>query len=43
MDKVSASQPLDRKFEPQMGHNHDSSYDTRTGCFQEVDFKLRTI
>ena len=25
MDKVSASQPSDRGFEPQTGHDHDSS------------------
>ena len=25
MDKVSASQPRDRGFEPHMGHDHDSS------------------
>ena len=31
MDKVSASQPRDRWFEPHMGHDHDSSFDTSTG------------
>ena len=31
MDKVSASQPRDRGFEPHMGHDHYSSYDTSTG------------
>ena len=31
MDKVSASQPRDRGFEPHTGHDHDSSYDTSTG------------
>ena len=30
-DKVSASQPRDRGFEPQTGHDHDSLYDTSTG------------
>ena len=31
MDKVSASQPRDRGFEPHTGHDHDFSYDTSTG------------
>ena len=31
MDNVSASQPRDHGFEPHMGHDHDSSYDTSTG------------
>ena len=31
MDKVSVSQPWDRWFEPHMGHDHDTSYDTSTG------------
>ena len=35
--KVSASQPLGRGFEPHTCHDHDSSYDTRTGWFQETD------
>ena len=34
MDKVSASQPQDRGFEPRMGDDHDSSYDTSTDWFQ---------
>ena len=37
MDKVSASQSQDSGFEPHMGHDHDSSYDTSTGCFQEAN------
>ena len=40
MDKVSASQPWDQEFEPHMGHDHDSSYDTSTGWFQEVDSRV---
>ena len=39
-DKVSASQPRDRGFEPYTGGDHDSSYDTTTGWFQEVDSRL---
>ena len=31
MHKGSASQPWDCGFEPHMGHDHDSSYDTSTG------------
>ena len=31
MNKVSASQPRDRGFEPLTGHEHNSSYDTSTG------------
>ena len=31
MDKVSASEPQDRGFEPHTGNDHDSSYDTSTG------------
>ena len=39
MDKVSASQHRDRGFESHSGttHDHDSSYDTSTGWFQEAD------
>ena len=33
MDKVSASQPWDRGFEPHTGHGHDYSYDTNTDWF----------
>ena len=40
MDKVSASQPQDRGFEHHTGHEHDSSYDTSTGWFQEVDSRV---
>ena len=40
MDKLSASQTGHRGFEPHMGHNHDSSYDTNTGWFQEVDLRI---
>ena len=36
-DKVSASQPQDGGFEPHTCHDHDSSYDTSTGWFQEAD------
>ena len=32
MDKVSASQPQDHWFESHTGHDHNSSYDTSTGC-----------
>ena len=35
LDKVSASQPRDCGFELHTGHDHGSSYDTSTGCFQE--------
>ena len=35
MDKVSASQPRD--------HDHDSSYDTITGWFQEADSRVINI
>ena len=37
MDKVSAPQPWDRGIEPHTGHDHDPSYDTGTGLFQEAD------
>ena len=40
MDKVSASQPRDREFEPHMYHDHDSSNDTSTGWFQKADFRV---
>ena len=40
MDKVSASQPRDRGFGPQTSHDHDSSYDTSTGWFQEADSRV---
>ena len=40
MDKVSALQPRDRGFEPNMGHNHDSLYDTSTGWFREADLRV---
>ena len=43
MDKVSASQPRDRGFEPHMGHDHDSSYDPSTGWFQEADLRVINI
>ena len=43
MDKVSASQPRDRGFEPHTGHDHDSSYDTSTGWFQEMDSRVINI
>ena len=37
MDKVSASQSQDHGFDPHMGHDHNSSYDTSSGWFQEAD------
>ena len=40
MGEVSASQPWDHGVEPHTGHNHDSSYDTSTGWFQEADSKV---
>ena len=40
MAKVSASPPRDRGFEPQMGHDHDSSFGTSTGWFQEADWRM---
>ena len=40
MDKVSASQPRDPGFEPQTGHDHDSSYDASTGWLQEADSRV---
>ena len=40
LDKVSASQPRGRGFDPHMGHDHDSSYDTSTGWFQEADSRV---
>ena len=36
MDQVSASQPRDHGFEPHIGHDHDSIYDTSTVWFQVV-------
>ena len=39
MDKVSASQPRDRG-KPHAGQDHDSSYDTSTGWFQEADSRV---
>ena len=43
MDKVSASQPRNRGFEPHTGHDHESSYDTSTGWFQEADSRVINI
>ena len=40
MDKVSASQPRGRGFEPRTGHDHDSSYDTSIAWFQEADSRV---
>ena len=39
MGKVFASQPRYYGLEPQShtGHDHDSSYDTSTGWFEETD------
>ena len=42
MDKVSASQPRNRVFEPHTGHDHNSSSDTSTGWFQEADSRVIT-
>ena len=43
MDNVSASQPRDHGFEPHMGQEHDSSYDSSTGWFQEADSRVFNI
>ena len=43
MDKVSASHPRDRGFEPHTGQDHDSSYDTSTGWFLEADSRVIDI
>ena len=43
MDKVSVSQSRDCGFEPHTGHDHDSSYDTSTGWFQEADSRVINI
>ena len=40
MDKVSSSKPWGHGFEPQTGHNHDSSYYHSTDWFQEVDSSM---
>ena len=40
MDNVSDSQPLDRGLELHTGHDHDSSYDTSTGWFQEANSRV---
>ena len=40
MDKVSASQPRDPRFERHTGEDHDSSYDTSTGWFQEANSRV---
>ena len=40
MDKVSISQLRDRVFLPHKGHDHDFSYDTGTGWFQDVDSRV---
>jgi hypothetical protein len=39
MLNVSASKPRDHEFEPYTVHNNVTSYDTRTGWFQEADSK----
>ena len=39
-DKMSASQPRDRGFEPHTGHDHDSSYDTSTSLFHEANSRI---
>ena len=43
MDKVSVSQPQDCGFEPHIGHDHDSSYKTSTGWFQEAGLRVINI
>ena len=43
IDNVSASQPWDRGFEPHTGDDHESSYDTSTGWFQEADSRVINI
>ena len=43
MDKVSALQPRNRGFKPHKGHDHDFSYDTSTGWFQEADSRVIKI
>ena len=40
MVKVSASRPWDRGFKPYMGQNHDFSYVTSSGWFQEADSRV---
>ena len=40
MVEVSASQPRNRGFEPHTGHDHDSSYETSTGWFHEMDSRV---
>ena len=40
MDKVSASQPRYRGFEPLTGHDHDYSYGTSTVWFQEAESRV---
>ena len=42
MDHV-ASQPRDRAFERNTGHDHDSWYDTSTGWFQVADSRVIKI
>ena len=41
--KVSALQHRDHGFESDTGHDHDSSYDTSTGWFQEADLRVINI
>ena len=40
MDKVSATQLLDREYEAHTGDDHNSPYDTSTDCFQETDLRV---
>ena len=40
MVNVSASQPQDRGFESHMDNDHDSSYHTSAGWFQEADSRV---
>ena len=41
IDKMSDSLPWDCGFEHHTGRDHDSSYDTSTGWFQEADSRKR--
>jgi hypothetical protein len=41
--KVSASQPFDPVFKPELGQDHVSSYDTSTGWFKKADSKVINI
>ena len=38
--KLSATQPKGRGFEPYIGHDHDSSYNSSTGWCQEAALSM---